>query len=200
MSVEVMSLVWSHRGLSPTRKLILLRLADHSDTDGKCWPSIAHVADFCECSTRTVARAIAHFEEIGLISHHRRFNQSNVYQFNTDKMSYTPTTKCPIPPVKMSVSDEVIGHQCHINTDTGVLLNHQEPPEIKNKQSAKKVEKQVDEALELDSANTSEGTSLGTKPSWFGFEDINGYALRSEPKDGTLIRNPHTGEITEYEK
>lgn len=67
-------------------------------------------------------------------------------------------------------------------------------------QSAKKVEKQIDEALELDSANTSEGTSLGTKPSWFGFEDMSGNALRSEPKDGTLIRNPHTGEITEYEK
>jgi|19_taG_2_1085344.scaffolds.fasta_scaffold123066_1 hypothetical protein len=70
----------------------------------------------------------------------------------------------------------------------------------RKEQSAKKVEKQVDEALELDSANTSEGTSLGTRPSWIGFEDTNGYALRNEPKEGALIRNPHTGEIKEYEK
>ena len=79
--------------------------------------------------------------------------------------------------------------------------DHKEYKEYKkNKQNAKKVEKKVDEALELDSSNTSEASSLGTKPSWHGFEDTNGYALRNEPKEGTLIRNPHTGEITEYEK
>jgi DNA-binding MarR family transcriptional regulator len=79
--------------------------------------------------------------------------------------------------------------------------DHKEYKEYKRKeQSATKVEKQFDEALELDSANTSEVPSLGTKPSWIGLEDMSGYALRNEPKDGTLIRNPHTGTITEYEK
>ena len=79
--------------------------------------------------------------------------------------------------------------------------DHKEYKEYKRKeQSAKKVEKQFDEALESDSANTSEASSLGTMPSWLGFEDTNGYALRKEPKEGTLIRNPCTGEITEYEK
>jgi len=70
----------------------------------------------------------------------------------------------------------------------------------RNKQSAKKVEKQFDEALELDSSNTTQQAEVGTQPSWRGFEDTNGHALRNEPKEGTLIRNPRTGETIEYEK
>jgi len=80
--------------------------------------------------------------------------------------------------------------------DTGVQLIIKNPQEQENQQSTK----QVDEALESEDQGTSEETSLGNKPSWFGFEDSKGYALRKEPKPGELIRNPHTGVITEYEK
>ena len=196
MSVEAMSLVWQQRGLSPMRKLILLRLADHADTDGKCFPSLKHIAEFCECSVRTVSRSIAHFEEIGIISHHRRFNKSNIYQFDIDKMSNTyrqnvqyPLTECPIPIDKLSSLDGVIGHGCLVNMDTGVQLIIKNPQEQENQQSTKQIDKQ----------GTSEASSL-ENPSWVGLQDSNGYALRKEPKPGELIRNPHTGVITEYEK
>ena len=203
MSVEAMSLVWQQRGLSPMRKLILLRLADHADTDGKCFPSLKHIAEFCECSVRTVSRSIAHFEEIGIISHHRRFNKSNIYQFDIDKMSNTyrqnvqyPLTECPIPIDKLSSLDGVIGHGCLVNMDTGDQLIIKNPQEQENQQSTK----QIDKALESEDQETSEVSSLGNKPSWVGLQDISGYVLRKEPKPGTLIRNPHTGVITEYEK
>ena len=57
-------------------------------------------------------------------------------------------------------------------------------------------------ALDSNSIGSSSSQQAATvsQQSWHGFEDTNGYALRNEPKEGTLIRNPHTGEITEYEK
>lgn len=69
----------------------------------------------------------------------------------------------------------------------------------REEQSAEKVEEQIDKALESEDQETSEETSLGSKPSWFGLEDISGYALRKEPKIGALIRDPRTGVIEEYE-
>ena len=109
-------------------------------------------------------------------------------------------TECPIPPDTMSSLGKAIGHLCHIDTDTGVLLNHQEPQEIKNERSAK--ENLDSGALDSNSIGSSSSQQAATvsQQSWHGFEDTNGYALRNEPKEGTLIRNPHTGEITEYEK
>ena len=69
----------------------------------------------------------------------------------------------------------------------------------RGEQSAEKVEKQFDEALELGSSDTTQQAEVGTQP-WRGFEDTNGRTLRNEPKEGTLIRNPRTGETIEYEK
>jgi len=73
--------------------------------------------------------------------------------------------------------------------DTGVQLIIKNPQEQENQQSTKQIDKQ----------GTSEASSL-ENPSWVGLEDVSGYALRKEPKPGTMIRNPHTGVITEYEK
>jgi hypothetical protein len=70
----------------------------------------------------------------------------------------------------------------------------------REEQSAEKVEERIDKALESENQETSEETSLGNKPSWFGLQDTSGYPLRKEPKVGTLIRDPNTGVIEEYEK
>ncbi|MFS1583614.1 MAG: helix-turn-helix domain-containing protein [Candidatus Arsenophonus phytopathogenicus] len=70
---------------NPARKLVLLKLADHANDEGVCWPSYESIAKQCEISKRTVMRHIAELEKQGLVQvfhrerngHHH--NQSNRY-------------------------------------------------------------------------------------------------------------------------
>lgn len=127
MSVHITAPVWKISDLSPMQKLILLKLADNADQKGLCWPSLSSIATDCGCSVRTVSRAISHFEDQSILSHERRFNKSNMYQFNMDTVSSLGSNKdmVSIPMDTMSNLDRT---QCLSNMDTGVQLtvkNHQ---------------------------------------------------------------------------
>lgn len=87
MSVHISAPVWKIKGLTMTQKIVLLKLADNANEAGVCWPSLQTIAEDCGCSVRTVSRAVSHFEGINLLSHDRRFNRSNMYQFNMDTLS-----------------------------------------------------------------------------------------------------------------
>jgi len=192
MSVKMMSLVWEIKGLLPAQKLILLKIADNADDRGSCFPSREYIAKKCECSTRTVTRAISHFEKLGILSHKRRFNKSNVYQFNTAKLSHTNAAN-------LSQLEGLTRHPCPVNGDTHVPLtikNHKE----KEEQSAEKQESTLD-SDNSDTSNTKQQVALGgteEKQDWHGWQDLNGKALRRKPKDGQIIYNPHTGTQQEY--
>ena len=191
MSVKIMSLVWEIKGLLPAQKLILLKIADNADDRGSCYPSREYIAKKCECSTRTVTRAISHFEKLGILSHKRRFNKSNVYQFNTAKLSQTNAAK-------LSHLEGLTGHGCLVNGDTHVPLtikNHKE----KEEQSAEKQDSPLD-PNSSDTSNSKQQVALGgtEKPDWHGWQDLDGKALRKKPKDGQIIYNPHTGIQQEY--
>lgn len=71
-----------------TRKIILLKLADHANDDGYCWPSYQHLADICECDKRTVKRHMKFLKEEGLLSVQHRMtskgNSSNLYQLTLE--------------------------------------------------------------------------------------------------------------------
>lgn len=87
MSIHISSPCWKIECPTAGQKLILLKLADNANDAGVCWPSLSTIAKDCGCSTRTVSRAIVYFESINLLSHDRRFNSSNTYQFNIDTLS-----------------------------------------------------------------------------------------------------------------
>ncbi|WP_051227699.1 helix-turn-helix domain-containing protein [Oceanospirillum beijerinckii] len=84
-----MSLIWMVKALSckvknPSRKLVLIKLSDNANDSGVCWPSIQHIADQCEMSTRTVRRHLKDLEEAGFVQIEERkrnnfVNQSNLY-------------------------------------------------------------------------------------------------------------------------
>jgi uncharacterized phage protein (TIGR02220 family) len=57
---------------SPTRKLVLLLLADRANDKGVCWPSMQTIAEDCELSDRAVRNNIRQLEEIGLLTTERR--------------------------------------------------------------------------------------------------------------------------------
>ncbi|WP_406937232.1 helix-turn-helix domain-containing protein [Arsenophonus apicola] len=89
---------------NPARKLVLLKLADHANDEGICWPSYESIAKQCEISKRTVIRHIAELEKQGLVQvfqrerngHHH--NQSNKYVLrlnNSQSLSPNPETKKP---------------------------------------------------------------------------------------------------------
>lgn len=121
MSVHFTAPVWKIRGLTPMQKLILLKIADNANDEGICWPSLSTIADDCGCSSRTVSRAISHFNDIKLLSHDRRFNKSNVYKFNKDTMSSLNSNEDT-----MSIGEDTVSSlmrtPCLVNEDTGVSL------------------------------------------------------------------------------
>lgn len=67
MSVHAVKWAWSQQVGNSTRKLVLVALADHSNSDGECWPSLARVAEFAECDERTVRRHIVALENGGFV-------------------------------------------------------------------------------------------------------------------------------------
>lgn len=72
---------------NPTRKLVLLKLADNANDDGECWPSYQHIADQCEISRRSAIEHIKALEKMGLVKKTTRKksadeNLSNVYKLN----------------------------------------------------------------------------------------------------------------------
>ncbi|MBN2881778.1 helix-turn-helix domain-containing protein [Candidatus Woesearchaeota archaeon] len=112
MSLKMVNKAWDVKGLTPTEKLILIRLADNADENGICYPSIDYIALNCEVSTKTVTRATTTFEKLGYISKKRRQNQSIVYTLFPD---FSEETKSPIQINK--------GHECPLGTDISVTLD-----------------------------------------------------------------------------
>lgn len=66
MSVKVMSQVWE-LDLPQNEKFVLLAFADHSDDDGRCYPSIRRVAWKTGYDGRQVKRIISKLRERGLM-------------------------------------------------------------------------------------------------------------------------------------
>lgn len=85
MSVHASSEVWSMQLGCYVKKLILLKLADNSNDDGECWPSIATIVRETEIAKSTVCRKMKELEDDGIIVRKRRGYCSTVYQFNMEK-------------------------------------------------------------------------------------------------------------------
>ena len=85
MSLKYMVYAFGSKLNNPTRKLIFLKLADHANDNGECFPSLNHIAEKCECDRRTVIRHIKWLEENNYLSVKRgkrtnNENNVNVYR------------------------------------------------------------------------------------------------------------------------
>lgn len=67
MSNKYLTWAFAVKGVSPSEKLVLIKLADQSNDDGKCWPSQSSIADDCCLSRETVNRALKKLAEAGLV-------------------------------------------------------------------------------------------------------------------------------------
>lgn len=91
MSTKISSKIWDLRGIPPTFKFILIKLADNANDAGSCWPSVPEIAQECEIGERTVQAAILWAEKAKILHREMRSGRSTVYHM-------TPADYAPPPP------------------------------------------------------------------------------------------------------
>lgn len=67
---------------SHVQKLVLIKLADNANDDGKCWPSLQRIANECEISKRTAINAIKALECKGFLRVHRERTSADMNKVN----------------------------------------------------------------------------------------------------------------------
>jgi len=78
MSVKWIADVLEHdtyQQVDGTELLVLIILADHSNSEGIAWPSIDRMARMARRSKRTVLECLGALETAGYVDRHRRFNE-----------------------------------------------------------------------------------------------------------------------------
>jgi len=88
MSFKAMAWAWDLEGLSCTKKLVLMGLANcTNDHTGVCFPSIDYLATKTGMDRKTVIKATAGLEKAGLITKVSSVGRCNEYRLNTDLTS-----------------------------------------------------------------------------------------------------------------
>ncbi len=83
MSVDATKWAWGLT-IPPSRKIVLLSMADRAGETHQCWPSVARLeADTC-LDRKTILAAISDLESMGLVSVSRVLGQGNCYQLLGD--------------------------------------------------------------------------------------------------------------------
>lgn len=84
MSLRYLVAAFAAQVGNPSRKLVLLKLADNANDSGVCWPSLQYVAEQTELSRDSVKRHIKDLEAAGMIKITRRsedgVNLPSVYE------------------------------------------------------------------------------------------------------------------------
>lgn len=103
MSIECLNQAIKTEGLSPTRKLILIILANYADEHGSCFPSYKHIAKIVGLKDhKGVQRVIKEFERAGLLRIEHRREDDGGQTSNRYHLSLNPSPKgavTPLPPV-----------------------------------------------------------------------------------------------------
>ena len=104
MSLHALNCALRYAGLSPTKKLVLVVLANYADETGSCYPSHKHIAEIVGLKDhKGVQKIIKGFEESGLLKVEKRYNgggqTSNRYHLNLTKMVLEDISQ-PNPPLR----------------------------------------------------------------------------------------------------
>jgi len=102
MSIECLNQALKINGLTPTKKLVLVILANYADEKGTCYPSYKHLAKMIGLeTTRTIQNAIKEFEELGLLKiEHRKLDNggytSNRYHLSLNTVPSVLSNTTPV--------------------------------------------------------------------------------------------------------
>jgi len=101
MSVKASAWAWEQarsNGLSPGTFLTLLRLADHADDEGVCWPGIKRIAEATSQHDRSVRRQVGELEDLGLLKREERLRENGSHRSNRIFLPIPPPDNTPVPP------------------------------------------------------------------------------------------------------
>ncbi len=86
-----MAQCWRLTGLSSTEKLVLIALADQSDEEGYCWPSVATIAERTCLADRSVQRSIQSLVDRGILTVDKsKGGRTNSYLIQANGDTVTP--------------------------------------------------------------------------------------------------------------
>lgn len=89
MSAQATAWAWSVTTGSPTRKAVLVALANrHNPDTGLCFPAIPRIAVELEMSERTVQRALRDLEDHGFITTVERFRENGAQSSNAYALAF----------------------------------------------------------------------------------------------------------------
>lgn len=98
MSIECLNQALKIEGLSPTKKLILVLLANYADEENTCYPSYKHIAKIVGLkTTKGIQKAIKEFEELGLLKVEHRILENGSYTSNKYHLILGGGLKEPTP-------------------------------------------------------------------------------------------------------
>lgn len=82
MSYEAQAWARKIRCGTPSRKAVLMLLANCADQDGRCWPTVRYIAESAEFSERTVQQALTDLESMGFMEREARKHESGASRSN----------------------------------------------------------------------------------------------------------------------
>lgn len=101
MSTRIMAECWSLK-MTAAQKSVLISLADNSNDQGVCWPSISTICERTCLSERSVQQAIKWLESAGILSRKERSGRSTYYAVTpaayAPPQDMHPRTTCTPPP------------------------------------------------------------------------------------------------------
>lgn len=113
MSITLMSQVWK-MALGTTDKMVLLALADWSNDDGACWPSMRQLAEKTSLTDRAIRASVARLCEAGHLTRKDVLGRGVNYTVH-------PGTSCP--PERLSPRNHVPKTPEPRSTNTSVTTN-----------------------------------------------------------------------------
>ena len=150
MSIRYMTKVWDAGPEDRTETMVLLALADHANDDGRCYPSISHLADKTRLSRQGLCNALDRLEDDGWISRERGGGRGNPthYTLQDQRFGASPKQSSQVDGKNdvNSQADTVNSQADQDKQSTSLDGNRQEPS--KNRQSRAPARDEVGEMFD----------------------------------------------------
>ena len=111
MCIEAWNWAWKIEGLTPTRKLVLLSIADYADPQTKkAYPSNSHIAQRVGLKDpKSVQKIIKELEEVGLVQRIPRYKDDKKGQTSNWIKCLLPQGSQDTPPHRSATPHPTVG-------------------------------------------------------------------------------------------
>jgi len=116
--------------LKPGQLVTLLKIADHVNSDGSCWPSVEHIARQTNQNEKTIRRHLQFFVDSGLLDREHRAGTGRGRKTNVYRLKGI-LSDCPEG--QKDISEGAKGHQ--VSVSPPIYTNHQYKPSISGRPS-----------------------------------------------------------------